>query len=202
MSSSPNKTLGDAEARFSSVILPESPASVSRQKNLTGLPRVARDIVADLYNNIQRWNENHIIGANLAKAIAQMKSNNIDDCSDDLDKLATDLYNVVQKLSGIAGAFEFLSNQMKSLVKLHKKQSPLFISLQNDQLVELVEAIAEAYKAEFKVKKFVLENIAHSRNKNEIMFYAVCWTHQQNINSEINLKLEMLLTETGHRKIT
>ncbi|KAF5299579.1 hypothetical protein FQR65_LT09384 [Abscondita terminalis] len=202
MSSTPNKTHGDAEARFTPVILPESPASVSKQKNVTGLPRVARDIVADLYNNIQQWNENHVIGANLAKSIAQIKSNNIEDCSKDLDQLATDLYNVVQKLSGTSGALEFLSNQMKSLLKLHKKQTPLFISLHNDQLVDLVESIANAYKAEFKVKKFVLENIALSKNKNEIMFYAVCWTHQQNINSEINLKLETLLTETGHRNVT
>lgn len=48
----------------------------------------------------------------------------------------------------------------------------------------------------------MLENIAHSKNKNEVMFYAISWTHQQNITNEIDLKLETLLTETGHRKVT
>lgn len=200
MSTPPKKATNENKC-YSPVILPQSPATVSSHKNLTGLPRVARDIVADLFNNIQRWNENHIIGSNLAKSIAQLKTNNINDYSKTLENLTSDLYDVVQTLSGICEAFDFLSNQMKSLVKLHKKTTPLFVSMRNEQLAEFIDAISTAYKGEFKVKKFVLENIAHARNKNEIMFYAICWAHQQNINLETNIKLEALLTETGHRKI-
>ncbi|KAF5276784.1 hypothetical protein FQA39_LY18548 [Lamprigera yunnana] len=191
--------LTEEEDQFD-IFVSESPASASKQKNLTGLPRVARDIVADLFNNIQQWNDSHIVGANLTKNILQLKADNINDLSKELENLTTDLYNIVQRLSGITGAFEFLTNQIKSLVKLHKKSTPFFVSLENKQLVELIEQVCEAYKAEFKVKKFVLENIAHSHNNSEIMFYTVCWTHQQNINSGINMKVETLLTETGHRK--
>lgn len=44
----------------------------------------------------------------------------------------------------------------------------------------------------------VLENIAHSRNKDELMFFAASWTLQPYITRNINLKLEALLVETGH----
>lgn len=44
----------------------------------------------------------------------------------------------------------------------------------------------------------VLENIAHSRNKNDLMFFAASWSHQPHITKDVNLKLEGLLVETGH----
>lgn len=46
----------------------------------------------------------------------------------------------------------------------------------------------------------VLENIAHSRNKDELMFFAASWTLQPYITKTVNLKLEALLLETGHRQ--
>lgn len=45
----------------------------------------------------------------------------------------------------------------------------------------------------------VLENIAHARNEDEVMFFAACWTLQPYITRIVNLKLEALLIETGHR---
>lgn len=54
----------------------------------------------------------------------------------------------------------------------------------------------------FQRKEYVLENIAFSSNKNEVMFHAGCWTYQDCILKHCtNMKLETLLTETGHRKI-
>ncbi|KAF2880899.1 hypothetical protein ILUMI_25275 [Ignelater luminosus] len=201
---SSNKTLGDGESTkcYSPVILPDNSA-ISPQKNLTGLPRVAKDIASDVYSNIQNWNENHIKGANITKSIAQLKTNNSKAVHPDgLESLTNALYEVVQKLTGIAKALEFLASQMNALVKVHKKPTPLFLSLSNNQLAALVENIAEAYQSELKIKEHVLENIAHTKDDSELMFYAVSWTHQKNITNDINLKLETLLTETGHRKIT
>lgn len=45
----------------------------------------------------------------------------------------------------------------------------------------------------------VLENIAHSRNKDELMFLAASWCLQPYITKDVNLKLETLLVESGHR---
>lgn len=131
--------------------MPESPAAISGQKNLTGLPRVARDIAADVYNNIQKWNDCHITGSKITRDIVQLKSNSETTYPEGLENFTTDLHEIVQKLSGISGALEFLASQMMSLVKLHKKITPLFISLNNEQLASIVQTIAEAYKAEFKV---------------------------------------------------
>jgi hypothetical protein len=52
------------------------------------------------------------------------------------------------------------------------------------------------------VKEFVLENIAHSKNQDEAMFLAALWTYQYKISDRIGLKLETLLVETGHRRVT
>lgn len=45
----------------------------------------------------------------------------------------------------------------------------------------------------------VLENIAHSRNKDELMFFAASWTLQPYITRNITLNLQALLVETGHQ---
>lgn len=95
-----------------------------------------------------------------------------------------------------------------------------------DKICDLVQEIGYAYRMElkvnclslllisinidkvqvnstylFKVKQYVLENISHSKSKDEVMFHAACWAHQQYVTSIINMKLEALLLETGHRKI-
>lgn len=44
----------------------------------------------------------------------------------------------------------------------------------------------------------VLENISHSRNKDDLMFFAASWSHQPHITKDVNLKLEGLLVETGY----
>lgn len=51
-------------------------------------------------------------------------------------------------------------------------------------------------------KEFISENICHIQGKDKLMFYAANWTHQPYITSEINLSLESLLIETGHRNKT
>jgi hypothetical protein len=193
--SSPNKG-------FSPIILPQSPAAGSPQKNLTGLPRVVRDLVADVYNNIQWWNDLHIKGATVVKEIASLKSNNPKDFSSSLEQLTNELYTLVQSLKQFKDGLLVYTTQIMASVKLQKDPEPLFISLDMSAVARLVEEIAKAYEAEFSVKEFVLENIAHSKNKDEAMFLAALWTYQYKISDRIGLKLEALLVETGHRRVT
>lgn len=133
--------------------MPESPVAGSPNKNLTGLPRVARDIAADVYNNIQKWNNKHIDGANIVKDIAVLKANNSEQFPDGLESLVKKLYDTVQNLSIYSNALIFLSSQMKALAKLHTQTNPLFISMSIDKLTSLVQEVSDAYKAEFKVSK-------------------------------------------------
>ncbi|XP_044264020.1 cyclin-dependent kinase 2-interacting protein-like [Tribolium madens] len=198
----PKRPSNSSICGFSSVILHESPAQVSPQKNLTGLPRVVRDLVADVYNNIQEWNDLHIKGSTIVKEIASLKADNPKEFSSNLEQLTTDLYSLVQSLRHYKDVLIMFSSQMRATEKLQQNESPLFISLNLNSLANLVESISKAYEDEFKVKEFVLENIAHSKNKDEALFLAALWTYQYKISDQINMKLEVLLLETGHRKFT
>ncbi|XP_025835218.1 uncharacterized protein LOC112905961 [Agrilus planipennis] len=55
-------------------IVKGSPASSER--NLTGSPRVAKDIIADVYNAIQHWNDHHIKGQLVLESIAHSRNIN------------------------------------------------------------------------------------------------------------------------------
>lgn len=129
----------------------KSPAAASPQRNLTGLPRVARDIAADVYNNIQKWNDYHIKGANVIKEIGLTLSDSPKNFTPALESNTNKLHDIVQNLRVFSNALEFLANQMTALVKLRKDNAPLFISLTVDVLADIAHHIAEAYKAEFKV---------------------------------------------------
>lgn len=136
-------------------VVSKSPAAASPQRNLTGLPRVARDIAADVYNNIQKWNDYHIKGANVIKEIGQLLSEDPRNLSPALETNTNKLHDIVQNLKIFSDALEFLATQMTALVKLRKDNVPLFISLPADALADIVHHIAEAYKAEFKVNSVI-----------------------------------------------
>lgn len=131
--------------------MPESPSAASPSKNLTGLPRVAKDIAADVHNNIQKWNEKHVSGAQIIKKISVLKCNSTQQFPNGLETLIGELFDVLQNLNIYANALTFLSSQMKALTKLHKQKEPLFISMNIDRMSNLVEEISAAYKTELKV---------------------------------------------------
>jgi hypothetical protein len=134
--------------------VPQSPAAGSPQKNLTGLPRVVRDLVADVYNNIQWWNDLHIKGATVVKEIASLKSNNPKDFCSGLEQLTNELYTLVQSLKQFKDGLLVYTTQIMASVKLQKDPEPLFISLDMSAVARLVEEIAKAYEAEFSVSCF------------------------------------------------
>ncbi|XP_023024826.2 cyclin-dependent kinase 2-interacting protein isoform X1 [Leptinotarsa decemlineata] len=192
----------EAKTKFQPLQVTRSPVACSPQKNLTGSIRIARDIAADIYNTIQRWNTLHISGAQFVKMIAVEKAVDPKKYSPALEELTTNLYEVVQNLKSIEGQFRIFKTQIRALEKVDKNSETLFLSLNMDGIANLIENIVDAYLEEFKVKELVLENIAHSRTKDEVMFFAACWTLQAHISSGINLKLETLLLDTGHRKVS
>lgn len=181
---------------------------------------MARDIAADVHNNIQKWNGYHIKGASIVKDIAGILSGQPRKLTSDVERLTIELRSIVDNLQIFSKAMSFLGNQMTALVNLHRNGTPLFISLTVEQLADIVNRISLAYKGELKVrllffpnvylwflilqrKEYILENIAFSRDKHELMFHASCWTYQEYIEKyQVQQKLEILLVETGHRKIT
>ena len=133
------------------VAVPESPAAASPQKNLTGFPRTVRDLAADVYNNIQMWNDLHIKGASVVKEIASIKADNPKDFPGNLECLINELYGLVQSLRPYKDSLVTFTAQMRALEKLQRNPEPLFLSLDIHSLTNLVEKISEAYEAEFNV---------------------------------------------------
>lgn len=130
--------------------MPESPAISSPQKNLTGLPRVAKDLIADIYNNIQKWNDLHLQGAKITKEIGQTASTS-QRYTVALDKLTSSLYDLVEKLSERQNLMDSYRSQFQALADLDKNQNPLFLTRSLSSLAGLVDAIVAAYRNELQV---------------------------------------------------
>lgn len=131
------------------VAVPQNPGASS--KNLTGLTRIAKDIAADVYNSIQKWNENHVQGAALVQKIIHTKFNDNKRFSLELEQLINELGETVCRLSVNSNSLTFLSKQISALTKLHKGELPLFITLSTQKFSNLIEDIAKAYKLELAV---------------------------------------------------
>ncbi len=59
--------------------------------------------------------------------------------------------------------------------------------------------LSDMYCQEVDFKKTVVENVAHSPDRNLLMFYTASWLHQPYIDSDSKLLLGGMLCETGHR---
>ncbi|VEN49906.1 unnamed protein product [Callosobruchus maculatus] len=202
MNQTPRRVSNSSNSGFTPVKVHQSPiASPSSQKNLTGVPRVVRDLAADLYNTIQKWNRIHIRGALLCKQIAICKADQPSEYSPELEILTNDLYECVEELRPIKETLERTMKQGEAMKKLQNNTTPVFFGHDIDGLVEIVNYIGKAYVKEYSVKQTVLENIAHTKTKDEVMFFATYWTLQTNVDDIVSLKLETLLTETCHRAV-
>lgn len=113
---------------------------------------MARDVAADVHNNIQNWNGCHVKGANIVMEIGKILGDCLGELNPEVEKLTVELRSIVDNLQIFMNALEFLAGQMKALVDLQKQdKQPLFISLSVEQMSEIVSGIAEAYRLEFKV---------------------------------------------------
>lgn len=65
--------------------------------------------------------------------------------------------------------------------------------------VAVVTSIKDAYAEEFKIKKCIAENVAHSDTRQMLDFHKISWVHQVCLTANVKLELESLLVETGQR---
>jgi len=131
--------------------VPKSPAAESPQKNLTGPPRVIRDIIADLHNTIQNWNSQHINGCTLVKQISSWKANETKFYSPELEELTTQLSVVVSALRINCDTLNLIQSQAEAFTKLPGLQNPVFFSLSAQDMSRLISDICRAYNGEIKV---------------------------------------------------
>lgn len=156
-------------------LVPESPANSASHRNLTGLPRTVRDIAADIYNNIQQWNTLHIKGSTIIKEIVNLKSNSKKNYPDGLEELSNVLYEVITSQNIILSNLKTCSEQLESVVILHKSIEPLFISWSAEKIAIVAGKIYQDYNQEFQVispvSYFRIERVTIDNYSSTIMFF-------------------------------
>ncbi len=57
----------------------------------------------------------------------------------------------------------------------------------------------EMYEKELKLKRTIVENIAHTKDRDLIMFYTASWIHEPFLDEKFRDLLEAMVIETGHK---
>ncbi|XP_032672287.1 cyclin-dependent kinase 2-interacting protein [Odontomachus brunneus] len=167
-------------------------------KNLTGIARHVRDLAADIHANIQQWNTLHLQGITCIKTITQEKqtknyySRTLQDLCDNLESICDSLDDKVRNLDRI-------KHQLKAVATLQKTSDKLFITWPTNKFGNVAETIYEAYHKEAKLKRKILENVAHNHTASWKMLHLAAWQYQPLLSENVTILLESLLLETGHR---
>lgn len=167
-------------------------------KNLTGNARHVRDLAADIHANIQQWNRLHLQGMIYLKNITQEKRDSsyseiLQQTCDKLEDVCDDLDGVVRNLDGIR-------HRLKTITALQKASDKLFLTWPTTKFGEIAETIYKTYYEEAKLKRKILENVAHGYTESWKMLHLAAWGHQPLLSENLTTLLESLLTETGHRE--
>ncbi|XP_020294927.1 cyclin-dependent kinase 2-interacting protein-like [Pseudomyrmex gracilis] len=172
-----------------------SPKSI-QSKNLTGSLRVVSDLVVDIHANVQHWHNFHHQGLGYIKDITQEKCKrdpeNLQDLCDKLEKICDNLDNIVLRL-------EQIKNQLNTIRVLERATDKLFISWSPNKFCETAEILWTAFRKEAELKRNILANVAHNHTDSWILFNLTAWGHQPFVSGYLNVLVESLLIETGHR---
>ncbi|XP_069694160.1 cyclin-dependent kinase 2-interacting protein-like isoform X2 [Periplaneta americana] len=127
---------------FSPVTVKDSPVKKIHQcGNLTGNCRRLRDLAAELFNLIQEWNTQHLLGVQIVKSIMNLKHPVLIGCDmgsstqtypDGLQELCDELSEIVLIMERVVEKMEVIPRQMRSVATLEKLNSmnkaPLFLT--------------------------------------------------------------------------
>nr|CAB3231242.1 cyclin-dependent kinase 2-interacting protein-like [Phallusia mammillata] len=193
----------------------------SGQGQLTGLPRQLKDNVADVHNFVAKWNKLNskgftqltnvcdikisLLSNNETNSFAPQYSSSLEEACDLLCETYKELEKVCTKLTNVSLKFA-------KLTKLDGAERP-FVSWGATDFASRSQEICEMLQKELKVKKCIVENVAHVdhhvnvKDVNEfnkqcrdyLMFYSSCWLHQPYINEgKLGMLIHEMLMESGH----
>lgn len=173
-----------------------------------------------MVENHIKWDAAHRRGIVLCKSIEKCKSNAIKsfnnvalsiDSSNDTDEQRSlyppELKTICDKLQIITTIFQDIRNsaeesrrQIVSFIKLGAAtvfaDSPLIFRTWKCQTFErAVEKICAAYENEYKMKVTVMENIAHSRDDNELALHLAMWEYQTYVTNDVDVLFKALELE-------
>lgn len=196
----------------------DSPAHIkSIKSDNIGIRQRLKAIAKTLIENHAKWDAAHRRGIVLCKSIEKCKSHSIKSFSnttvtDSNDTEQKTLYppelkTVCDKLQIITTIFQDIRNsaqesrrQIVSFIKLGTAtvfaDSPLVFRTWNCQAVErAIEKICTAYEHEYKIKVTVMENIAHSRDDNELAMHLAVWEYQTYVTADVDVLFKAFTLE-------
>lgn len=203
----------------------DSPAHIkSIKSDNIGIRQRLKAIAKTLIENHVKWDAAHRRGIVLCKSIEKCKSHAIksfgnasspsssliDSTVDDTEPKTLyppELKLTCDKLQIITTIFEDCRNsadesrrQIVSFIKLGATtvfaESPLVFRTWNCQALEqAIEKICAAYEHEYKMKFTVMENIAHSRDTNELAMHLAVWEYQTYVTADVDILFKALTLE-------
>lgn len=211
-----DSTLLNVKFCFCSCSFPvtDSPLHLRSVKNDNiGIRSRLKVIAKTLVDNHRKWDAAHRRGITLCKSIEKCKSHAIktfDD--DDTNSAEKTLYPIelkpfCDKLHVITTIFEDVRNsaiesrrQIGSFIKLGSTNvfadSQLVFQTWNcTTYQEAIDTICDAYGREYEIKVKIMENIAHSRNDDDLAMHLAVWEYQTHVNSEVEILIKSLIIE-------
>lgn len=191
--------------------------------NLTGLPRRVRDCCADLHNYIQKWNELTVKGTAQVEHISNLKLRLVFNPEDEqkrklseeeTDDIRYEMQNSTEELELTYNAMEKFVQKMAAIADSLKGCLDLscFQSGDDSRLGEILfqtwpacffyetsADLLQMYKRELALKQHIVQNVAHVTDRNTMMMFVACWTHEPYIELRSKDLLESMLLETKLR---
>uniref|UniRef100_A0A8D8QVS3 Cyclin-dependent kinase 2-interacting protein n=1 Tax=Cacopsylla melanoneura TaxID=428564 RepID=A0A8D8QVS3_9HEMI len=171
--------------------------------NMTGMHRIVRDCVADIYNAVQQWNKHFLHGVEILGEIKNIKFDTLDSneiYSESLQEYCQTLEGVLKSMSSIVNLLSSYLNTMEGLSKLLASEKEILFSTWSfDTFIQTAQFVLNSYQKEFQLKTYIKEHIAHCKDKNSVAFYFIIWVNEAYIGDDLIVQLEAMLVETGHR---
>ncbi|XP_057587195.1 cyclin-dependent kinase 2-interacting protein isoform X1 [Hippopotamus amphibius kiboko] len=205
-------------------------SATPRKPVLSVSARKIKDNAADWHNLILKWETLSDRGFATANNIANMKisllskdkielessslasDENADkehpEYSRELEMLCEELQATLDGLTKIQMKMEKLSSTTKGVCELEdyhyreeRKRPPLFHTWPTAYFYEISRKLSDMYGRELRLKRTVVEQLAHTADRDLALSYLSMWLHQPYVEGDSRLLLESMLLETGHRAL-
>lgn len=178
-----------------------------------GIRQRLKAIAKTLVENQRKWDAAHRRGITLCRSIEKCKLHAIKTFNDtntiDTDRTLypMELKAICDKLHVITTIFEDIRNsayesrrQIVSFIKLgmtnvFAESALVFRTWNCSTIQQSIDKICDSYDHEYEMKVNVMENVAHSRNEDELAMHLAVWEYQTYVNVDIEMLFEALKIE-------
>ncbi|XP_066468375.1 cyclin-dependent kinase 2-interacting protein isoform X2 [Tiliqua scincoides] len=188
--------------------------------------RKLKDNAADWHNLMMKWetlNDNGFSSATKIvniKIATEFKENKLEtecdsvfsesgrlplDYNVELESCCAELLGTFENMAKIHQKMEKLCSTTKGICNLetyHGAYKRLFFhTWPTSYFYEVSAKLLQMYSMELKLKQTIVQEIAHTADRDLLMVYLSSWLYQPYIENSSKILLESMLLETGHRQV-